>query len=951
MSKPTIFISYSHKDEIWKDHFKPHLSVLENAGQLVIWDDRAIDGGEQWYDEINHAMSGAAVAVCLISRHFLSSKFCVNEEIPFLLKRAEEDGLLFIPILISPCLWQAFRWLSDTQMLPRDGKTVEMDFPQGDGAEVFHQVAELIYKKINDTNYVLPTPAIKWQPPKQIYIERLPVTGKELFGRDKELDLLDQAWQSDTTNIVSFIAWGGVGKSTLINKWLEGMAKDNYQGAVNVFGWSFYSQGTSEQATSADVFIDHALKWFGDTTPQTPQAGSAWSKGQRLAELVQQHKTLLILDGLEPLQSAHEFEKGKIKDPALTMLLRTLAIENNGLCVITSRERIPDIAKFEHKTESVNLETLSKEAGRALLRVGGVNGTDKALEEATESFGAHALAINLLTTYLKSIKGHPISAALQIPDLPVPVEKGKHPRRVIDALSQRFVGKPEGELLTLLGFFDRPADIAAIRQIIAPPSIKGLTDNLCDKDKEVLLLAINKLRAENLLPEESSHNPGTLDCHPLIREHFADKLKADNPTAWQAANGRLYEYYKNLPDKELPDTLAEMEPLFAAIRHGCLAGLHQETLDDVFYKRVLREGDAYIIHKLGAFGAALSCLGHSFARLWDKPAANLIAAAQAGVLSWAGFALRATGRLFEATEPMKAGLVMYIEQESWQYAAMAASNLSELYLTLGEVALAEDYGEQSVTFADRSGDAVYMEMFRTTHANALHQAGKNQAAEQRFIDAETRQKDRLPDDSWLFSLRGFLFCDLLLSMKKYSEVLTRAKQAITNPRYRLLDTALDTLSIGKTLMLQSIDNKTAEFSQASDYLHQAVEGLRKAGAQHHIPRGLLTRATLYRQQKNWPQAWRDLDETLEIAEFGQMQLFLTDYHLEACRTLLAQIEVGDFTISEKGEILNLSKAEMQGKFKTHLMYATALVKKTGYHRRDDEIAELGGTHGTPGVIQ
>ena len=940
MSKPTIFISYSHKDEIWKDHFKPHLSVLEKAGEVVVWDDRLLDGGDQWYDEIEAAMSNAAVAVCLISQHYLSSAFCVGEETPFLLKRSKQDGMLLIPILISPCLWEVYRWLKDTQMFPRDGKSVAIDYPQTDGAVVFSKVAELIYKKINDTNYVLPTPAIKWQPPKQIYIERLPVTGKELFGRDKELDLLDQAWASDTTNIVSFIAWGGVGKSTLINKWLEGMAKDNYQGAVNVFGWSFYSQGSSEQATSADVFIDHALKWFGDTTPQTSQAGSAWSKGQRLAELVQQHKTLLILDGLEPLQSAHEFEKGKIKDPALTMLLRTLAIKNNGLCVITSRESIPDIAKFEHKTESVNLETLSKEAGRALLRVGGVNGTDKALEEATESFGAHALAINLLTTYLKSIKGHPISAALQIPDLPVLIEKGKHPRRVIDALSQRFVDQSEGELLTLLGFFDRPADIAAIRQIIAPPSIKGLTDNLCEKDEAVLLLAINRLRSENLLAEESTHNPGTLDCHPLIREHFADKLETDNPTAWQAANGRLYAYYKNLPEKELPDTLAEMEPLFAAIRHGCLAGLHQEVMDNVYYKKVYREGDFYIVNQLGAFGADLSCLAHFFASLWDKPAANLTADDQAVVLSWAGFALRATGRLFEATEPMKAGLAMRVKDKLWKNAAIAASNLSQLYLTLGEVALAEDYGEQSVIFADRSEEDNHMESKRTTHADALHQAGKSEFAEQRFIEAETRQKDRLSDDPWLFSLPGFHFCDLLLSMKKYSEVLTRAKQTITYPWCRPLDKALDTLTIGKTLMLQSIDNKTADFSQASDYLHQAVEGLRESGAQEFIPRGLLTRATLYRQQKNWPQAWRDLDETLEIAEFGQMQLHLTDYHLEACRTLLAQIEADDFTISEKGETLNLTKAEMQGKFKTHLMYATALVKKTGYHRRDDEIAQL-----------
>ena len=53
----TIFISYSHKDELWKDRFKPHVSMLEKAGlDIVVWDDRKINVGEAWYPEITQAM-------------------------------------------------------------------------------------------------------------------------------------------------------------------------------------------------------------------------------------------------------------------------------------------------------------------------------------------------------------------------------------------------------------------------------------------------------------------------------------------------------------------------------------------------------------------------------------------------------------------------------------------------------------------------------------------------------------------------------------------------------------------------------------------------------------------------------------------------------------------------------------------------------------------------------
>ena len=44
MSKPTVFVSYSHADKVWKDRLRPQLGVLEQAGRIVIWDDRRIDG-------------------------------------------------------------------------------------------------------------------------------------------------------------------------------------------------------------------------------------------------------------------------------------------------------------------------------------------------------------------------------------------------------------------------------------------------------------------------------------------------------------------------------------------------------------------------------------------------------------------------------------------------------------------------------------------------------------------------------------------------------------------------------------------------------------------------------------------------------------------------------------------------------------------------------------------
>ena len=57
------------------------------------------------------------------------------------------------------------------------------------------------------------------------------IPGRRLFGRERELDILDNAWQDIQTNIVVLVAWGGVGKTALVNQWLNKMKKESYHGA------------------------------------------------------------------------------------------------------------------------------------------------------------------------------------------------------------------------------------------------------------------------------------------------------------------------------------------------------------------------------------------------------------------------------------------------------------------------------------------------------------------------------------------------------------------------------------------------------------------------------------------------------------------------------------------------------------------------------------------------
>jgi serine/threonine protein kinase len=446
--------------------------------------------------------------------------------------------------------------------------------------------------------------------PKKISIARLPVTGSDVFGREEDIAFLDDAWANKQINVVTIVAWAGVGKSTLINHWLRQMAAEHYRSAQLVFGWSFYRQGTSGGTSSADEFVDAALVWFGDPDPRI---GTAWEKGERLAKLISNRRTLLVLDGLEPLQNPPGPGEGRLRDPSLQALLRELATFNTGLCLITTRTPVTDLADHERSTAlRRELEHLSSDAGAKLLCTLGVKGQEAELRSASDEFGGHCLALTLLGSYLSDAYHGDIRFRKEVSArLAHDVRQGVHARKVMESY-QSWIGEgPELSLLRMLGLFDRPADEKAVATLIKPPAIWGLTESLVDFSPTELRTILAKLRRARLLASEDPHHPGLVDTHPLVREYFGEQLRCERANAWKECSRRLYEYYRALASP-LPDSIREMEPLFLAVIWGCNAGLYRDALHEVYIPRIQRGNTSFAAKILGARGPLLSALVHFF---------------------------------------------------------------------------------------------------------------------------------------------------------------------------------------------------------------------------------------------------------------------------------------------------------------------------------------------------
>ena len=447
---------------------------------------------------------------------------------------------------------------------------------------------------------------------------KLPVTGRDVFGREENIILLDRAWANKDVNVVTIVAWAGVGKSTLVNHWLRRMAAEHYRSAEVVFGWSFYRQGSGGDASSADEFLDAALTWFGDPDPRL---GTAWEKGERLAKLVTHHRTLLVLDGLEPLQNPPGPQEGRLREPSLQALLRELAAFNAGLCVITTRISVADIADHEGTSApQIALEHLSSDAGAKLLRALGAKGQEAELRSASDEFNGHCLALTLLGSYLTDACNGDIRCRKEVSERLVhDVRQGAHARKVMESYQTWLGVGPELSVLRMLGLFDRPADEQTLGALLKSPAIPGLTESLTDLSPIEWRTILAKLRRARLLAEEDPHDPGDLDTHPLVREYFGEQLRSQRIEAWKECNRRLYNHYQALAPP-LPDNFREMEPLFLAVICGCNAGLFREALHEVYIPRIQQGNASFAANVLGAGGALLSVLVHFFEHgRWDSP--------------------------------------------------------------------------------------------------------------------------------------------------------------------------------------------------------------------------------------------------------------------------------------------------------------------------------------------
>lgn len=141
----SLFISYCHKDKIYRERLEKYLDMLCKNADAIFWSDQEILPGTNIDDEIKEKLKKSDIVLFLISQDFLSSSRC-QKELDIALSEKKE----IVPIIIRDCSWKDIKSLNKLKALPVDAKPIK-DWSDQDKA--WKNVYEELKLKINDVKH------------------------------------------------------------------------------------------------------------------------------------------------------------------------------------------------------------------------------------------------------------------------------------------------------------------------------------------------------------------------------------------------------------------------------------------------------------------------------------------------------------------------------------------------------------------------------------------------------------------------------------------------------------------------------------------------------------------------------------------------------------------------------------------------------------------------------
>lgn len=575
MSRPKIFLSYSHKDQAALDELLLFLKPLERDGQVDYWVDKRIAPGDRWRQEIEQALASATVAVLLISQHFLASDFIVSKELPALLEKALDEGsgksLTLIPVFLSPSSVKQENFLlpgpngekiklADFQGCGTPDKTLHELNSTARRKRIYTELAARLKQLTGDENSTPPSPAKNAPGPvpepdgdlprleralPPVYFRDPPTTAEVFTGRSREMAILSE-WLASSEPMFIWAALGGQGKTALVSNWFrtEPLLRRGWDGIV---WWSFYAP-----ASLPEEFARFALKKL---TGKLPKA-TPWQHFEQLFAELQKRRFLVILDGMEralrgytgsdapgtaDLDVELKTHERSLSDPDFEWFLKSVVNttpDPRSKILMTTRD-VPAVLEGRMGCSVERLGVLTEDDATRYLRSKGIKGEPHEFSKALDVYGRHPLGLKLLAGWV-SRDGQFQNDLRALRKLRLPVELRDEERRH-HILEDAFEAMPEDER-SLLG------RLSLYRTVIEYSMIQIFQG----------MYSVDQILAELMLSGfiervESEGVESVFDMHPIVRQFARQQFLATAPSEAASTHRMMADFYQAETGEELED--------------------------------------------------------------------------------------------------------------------------------------------------------------------------------------------------------------------------------------------------------------------------------------------------------------------------------------------------------------------------------------------------------------
>ncbi len=699
--------------------------------------------------------------------------------------------------------------------------------------------------------------------PRRIFHNNLPVAGGKLLGREIELAALNEAWNLCAANVVQITGMGGIGKSSLVNEWLAGMDADNYRGAETVLTWSFHhGYGSRPAALSSELFFARALSLLGDgrAARDDPE-----NQAMRLAQEIRQGRTLLVLDGVQDLQDCYGPGFGQFADSALAMLVRELAKENPGLCIICTRLKNADLEVIgAPRAISLELEGLAPPASGKLLASREIRGGPSQLAHVVRQHEGLPLTLRLLDKHLDLVGDENLALCMEVG--PLVEESGEYERAAQLARDylDRLPLEGQRKFFYFLSLFGRPARLREVLRICRYRRIDGLTREILSLTHGELRYGIFSLEKAGIVRVRRQRQGMMLELIRFVGEAMALDLKQRFPDQWLAGNRLLFDRMRK---KKTGSRLSasDRESLYRAV----INGVRSESWDEAFDLYFQRLRNARFFPCPSGFRYLdLACLRTFFADPWSRVDASVSKEESRVELRLCAAAnLAGLGDIDPATILARSCLKWFLVRQQWANAISAACLLLGMLLAAGRLPEAARWTNRVRKSLARGGDPVAVASGDMLAANVSFLRGKPEKAGKLF-----RRADRLiaaagPETEIEIPLTNYYFCRYLLETGMVRESLRSAMPETAGGESEAWQIPLDTeLHHSKELSLLSLVlQRQGDQASARRMLDRQVEILRSSGEWLCLAGGLNCRARFFIESEDFRAAQADLDEALGIA--------------------------------------------------------------------------------------